>query len=70
MPQREIYKSSSGDTWFLVSNESGRVSVVHEPNEASGGRRTTTSITEFLSSKNEGPEHQRLLQLIASLAEQ
>ena len=69
MPQTEIYKSSNGDTWFLCRNELGHVYVVHEPNEASGGKPSAVGIGDFLSQQKVGPEHEALLGLIGSLAD-
>ena len=67
MPQIEIYKSANGDGWFLCRNEMGHVYVVHEPNEASGGRGSALGIGEFLSQARVGPEHEALLRLIGGL---
>ena len=67
MPQRQIYKSSNGDTWFLCRNELGHVYVVHEPNAPSGGKPSMVGLGDFLSQKQVGPEHQALLALIGSI---
>ncbi|KAA5613804.1 hypothetical protein [Rhodovastum atsumiense] len=65
---RELYESSSGDRWLLVSDpDTERVFVRHEPNVASGGRRSEIGIGEFLTRGGHGPEHQALLHLIATL---
>jgi len=69
MPQSQIYTSSNGDDWFLCKNESGHVYVVHQPGEASGGERTYIGLGDFLSSRNVGPEHEALLQMIGSLTD-
>jgi hypothetical protein len=69
MPQNEIYKSANGDGWFLCRNEMGHVYVVHEPNEASGGRGSELGIGEFLSQAGVGPEHEALLRLIGGLVD-
>jgi hypothetical protein len=68
MPQIELYRSSSGDCWSLCKNESGKVYVVHEPNEASGGKQSIVDVRSFLA-KGDGPEQQALLQLIGSLVD-
>ncbi|KAA5612283.1 hypothetical protein F1189_10295 [Rhodovastum atsumiense] len=67
---RELYESSSGDRWLLVSApDTGRVFVRHEPNAASGGRSIEVGIGDFLARGGQGPEHQALLHLIGSLTE-
>ncbi len=67
---RELYSSSNGDLWFLVSeSRSGRVFIRHEPNVASGGDASLTEVSEFLS-QNHGPEHTELLRLIGTLVKQ
>ncbi len=69
MAMRELYRSSSGDRWFLVlEHRSGRVFIRHEPNAASGGDTSLIEIGEFLT-RNHGPEHQELLRLIGTLTE-
>ena len=67
MPQIEIYQGSNGDSWFLCRNEIG-ILVVHEPNEASGGKGSAVGFGDFLSKKT-GPEHEALLRLIGSLVQ-
>ena len=59
--RRELYRSLSGDAWFLQ-----RDLVIHEPNQASGGQATSTDVAAFLASGN-GPEHQALHRIIATL---
>ncbi len=67
---RELYTSSSGDRWLLLRDSgSGRVSVRHEPNLASGGRAVEFEIGDFLTRGGQGPEHQALLYLIGTLVE-
>jgi hypothetical protein len=41
--------------------------VIHEPNQRSGGQTSRLEIGVFLRPGAEGPEHQALLRLIASL---
>jgi hypothetical protein len=65
---RELYRSSSGDCWYLV-RDSDRVSVVHEPNASSGGHIERFELREFLAMGGGGPEHQELLRLIGTLVE-
>ncbi len=66
--KRTIYKSENGDEWFLARDPgSGRVFVIHQPNERSGGRRSEIEIRDFLRAGNAGPEHQELYRLIGSL---
>jgi hypothetical protein len=66
---RELYSSSNGDRWFLSRDASGRVFVKHEANTPSGGQATDIEIGEFLRRGGQGPEHQALLRLIATLVE-
>ena len=67
MPQIEFYKSSNGDSWYLVLNEMGHVYVAQEQNEGSGGKGAAIGIGEFLSAGKTGPEHDALLRMIGSL---
>ena len=69
MPHTEIYKSSNGDSWFLVRNELGYVYVAHEPNKASGGKGSAVGIGDFLSQQQVGPQHEALLRLIGTLTD-
>lgn len=64
---RPLYRSSSGDRWFLV-REDGHVFVRHMPNAASGGNPADVELETFLS-QGRGPEQQELLRLIGTLAE-
>lgn len=65
---RLLYSSASGDRWYLArSAGSSHVFVRHEPNRQSGGRQTDIEIGQFLMSGGNGPEHQELLRLIATL---
>ncbi|MDB5508288.1 MAG: hypothetical protein JWL93_757 [Hyphomicrobiales bacterium] len=58
---REIYRSSSGDVWVLVTPpESGMSMVEHRPNLASGGKSQRFTIEDFLAGQHESPEHQAL----------
>jgi hypothetical protein len=67
---RELHSSANGNRWSLVRDPgSGRLSVRHEPNAASGGRASDTGIGEFLVRGGHGPEHQALLRLIGTLVE-
>ena len=64
---RPLYRSSSGDRWFLVRHEE-RVLVRHMPNAASGGTPSDIEVGAFLS-RGRGPEQQELLRLIGTLLE-
>jgi hypothetical protein len=68
MPQIDLYHSANGDTWSLCRNESGHLSVVHEPNRASGGKSSSVDVATFLA-KGKGPEQQALLDLIGTLVD-
>lgn len=70
MSQRKIYGSENGDTWWLCRDDTGRVHVLHEANLASGGTITKIQIGDFLAEGRAGPEHQALLKLIGTLADQ
>ena len=65
---RELYCSSNGDRWYLC-RDADRVSVVHVPNVASGGKVENFAIGEFLAGGKSGPEHQELLRLIGTLVD-
>jgi hypothetical protein len=66
---KELYRSANGDRWCLIRDDSGRVSVRHEANPASGGTVTDWDVVDFLSLGGLGPEKQELLRLIGSLAD-
>jgi hypothetical protein len=70
MSQRKIYHSENGDTWWLCRDDRGQVYILHEANLASGGSSTKIQIGDFLAEGRAGPEHQALLKLIGTLAEQ
>jgi hypothetical protein len=65
--RREFYHASNGDSWHLCRDPNHVAVVVHEPNEASGGQASVIELSTFLSSNNQGPEHQALRALIATL---
>ena len=52
----DIYRSSNGDCWRLISDPSGR-RVRHEPNPASGGQAMETPVEDFLAVNGPGPEY-------------
>jgi hypothetical protein len=65
---RDFYRSSNGDRWQLVRDTSTDVSVVrHEPNLASGGQVTETSVDVFLNRTGSSPEHLALQSLLERL---
>jgi hypothetical protein len=66
--QREIYHSTNGDRWLLC-REGQRVFVLHNANEASGGKLTQIELGDFLRKGHSGPEHQALVQMIGHLAD-
>ncbi|MCA1458433.1 hypothetical protein I6F35_35600 [Bradyrhizobium sp. BRP22] len=72
MPERrELYRSPNGDAWFLGREPTtGNAFIIHQPNAPSGGRLSHIELGEFLRSGVNGPEHQALLRLIATLVEQ
>jgi hypothetical protein len=67
--RRKLYKSSSGDVWYLCRARDGSVVVSHEPNASSGGKFSQVDLSTFLAKENQGPEHQALRQLIAELVD-
>jgi hypothetical protein len=61
----DFYRSSNGDRWQLVRDvETGRRVVRHEPNLASGGRVTETSVEVFLDRTGTSPENLALRALL------
>ncbi|GLK79865.1 hypothetical protein GCM10008174_16060 [Methylopila turkensis] len=66
--RRELYRSPNGDSWFLGREPTnGAAFVIHQPNGPSGGRLSHIGLGAFLSHDPQGPEHQALLRLIATL---
>jgi hypothetical protein len=62
--EQEVYRSSNGDRWFLVSEPgSDRMFVRHQPNLASGGQSSLMDIDAFLA-EGHGPQHEALLRLL------
>jgi hypothetical protein len=67
--RRELYRSASGDAWFLGREPTdGHAFIIHQANAPSGGRLSHIELGEFLRSGG-GPEHQSLLRLIGTLVE-
>jgi hypothetical protein len=66
--RRDLYRSSNGDKWSLI-REDGKVMVLHEPNEASGGRPSRIEVGDFLVRDANGPQHAELLRLIGTLVD-
>jgi hypothetical protein len=65
---RELYRSPSGDIWFLARDPStGLAFVRHQANAASGGQVTDIEIGAFLSGPQH-PEQAALLRVIGALA--
>jgi hypothetical protein len=65
---KELHTSSNGDRWSLVRDpETQEALIKHDPNAASGGKPSHTTIGEFLRSGARGPEHTALLHLIGTL---
>ena len=63
----DVYRSSNGDRWRLITDSvSGRRVVRHEPNPASGGQITETPVEDFLAVNGPGPEYQALRRLLGS----
>ena len=68
---RQFYQSSSGDVWLLARDpDSGRVTVVHRANPASGANVHDMEIEVFLGpTRTHTAEAQALVQLIGTLVE-
>jgi hypothetical protein len=67
-PSRLIYTSSNGDHWYLLRDPgTGQSFVRHTGNAASGGHVTDLTLSSFLASGRNGPEHQELWRLIGTL---
>lgn len=67
--RRELYRSPSGDTWYLGREpQNGRAFIIHQPNAPSGGRLSHIGLGAFLND-GDGPEHRALLRLIATLVD-
>lgn len=64
----DVYRSSNGDRWRLITDSVGRRVVRHEPNPASGGQITETPVEEFLTVNGPGPEYDALRRLLRSSA--
>ena len=63
----DVYRSSNGDRWRLITDSlSGRRVVRHEPNPASGGQITEMPVEEFLAVNGPGPEYEALRRLLGS----
>jgi hypothetical protein len=66
--RRELYRSPNGDSWYLGREpQNGRAFVIHQPSGPSGGRLSHIELGAFLANDANGPEHQALLRLIATL---
>jgi hypothetical protein len=67
----DIYRSSNGDCWRLISDsDTGRRLVWHEPNRASGGQVTEVTVEEFLAVNGPGPEYEALRRILSSSGEE
>jgi hypothetical protein len=68
--RRELYRSPSGDSWFLAREPAdGRAFIIHQPTGPSGSRLAHVDLASFLSKGANGPEQQALLRLIGTLVE-
>jgi hypothetical protein len=64
----DFYRSSNGDRWQLLRDTTnGRCVVRHEPNLASGGQVTETSVDEFLARTGSSPENLALRELLKKI---
>src|ERR1700733_13759338 len=63
----DIYRSSNGDRWRMISDPvSGRRLVRHEANLASGGHVTEITVEEFLAVNGPRPEYEALRRILGS----
>ena len=70
-PNRLIYASPNGDHWHLLLDPTtGHSFVRHTGNTPSGGHVTDFSLSTFLASGRNGPEHQELWRLIGTLVDE
>jgi hypothetical protein len=61
----DIYRSSNGDRWRLITNTtSGQSLVRHEANLPSGGHVTDVDMLAFLAVGGSGPEYAALRALL------
>jgi hypothetical protein len=68
--RRELYRSPNGDSWYLGREpQTGRAFIIHQPGGPSGGRLSHIELAAFLDVGANGPEHQALLRLIATLVD-
>jgi hypothetical protein len=64
---KELYNSPNGDRWALCKVQSGKLVVSHQSNKASGGRASELDVEVFVSQGGRGPEHQALIETLATL---
>jgi hypothetical protein len=62
--EKELYRSSNGDCWYLVREPaSERMLVRHQPNRASGGSSSLIRVENFLA-EDHTPQQEALLRVI------
>jgi hypothetical protein len=68
--RRELYRSPGGEAWYLGREpQNGRAFVIHQTESHSGGKLSHIELAAFLAGGANGPEHQALLRLIATLVD-
>lgn len=60
IPMQELYRSPSGDAWYLAEEENGRRFVRHQANAESGGHVSDMDVDAFLRMPGSPPEKQAL----------
>lgn len=60
---REFYVSSKGDRWEIGRDPTGHLQIMYRPNSASGVVNVT-DVGTFLVSRQPGPVHDALLDLL------
>jgi hypothetical protein len=65
MEDQVFYENSNGDFWCLTNDPaSGRLAVMHRPNDRSGGKTSYIDVDDFLRENPDGPQQQALKSLM------
>ncbi|MGN8120066.1 hypothetical protein [Labrys sp. 22185] len=68
--RRELYRSPGDDIWYLGRDPSdGMAIIIHQANGPFGSAISFIALRDFLRTGANGPEHQALLRLIATLVQ-
>jgi hypothetical protein len=67
--EKEAYRSSNGDRWFLVQGRGSEPMLVrHQPNRASGGQSSLIDVKDFLSEGHADIDNERIGGVLGSMA--